>query len=271
MMRVGLALPDDGERATVFDWLRAVELQPHALAGGAAMADDVRGLCLDCLVVDAALVERGYLGRLSRHDSRLPIVVVADAEHAASASLQRRGFTVVDRPLDAQGVGLAVALAHGEGRQARSGSRKPAARFPAKVGEAVADLLDVSDSGLRLEIDQAHAVKLGPQFRLQVPMVALDVMVRRVWVGRGRGERLQCGALLLSPTPGQRRAWGRVLDLAGGTAAVLTSSEQPAPARAPSRPPARPPARSMSDRVSALFADSPFVGALTSRFLRSTS
>lgn len=261
MMRVGLALLDGGERDMVFGWLRDGDMQPHALAGGQAMADDVRGLCLDCLVVDAPLVERGYLGRVRRPDSRLPVVVITDAA-ASAAALERHGFMVVERPLDAQGLTLAVALAHGEARQARQRTRKPIGRFPALVGDAVADLLDVSDDGLRLEIDQAHAVGLGPRFRLQVPMVALDVMVRRIWVGRGQGRRVQCGALLLTPSPAQRQAWARVLDLAGGTAAVLAAAAHRKRPQVASR--------TMSDRVSAMFAASPIV-SLTSRLLRSAS
>lgn len=257
-MRVGVALVDDTERQIAAAALRDADMAPHTLTERAVLAGEIRDLYLDCVVVDAALIERGALGGLRRHDTRLPVVAVAEPSAAVSATLRRRNVVVVDRPLDPGSLSLAVALAHGEGRQARKRTRKPTGRFPARVGEAVADLLDVSDEGLRLEIDRAAAARLGPQFRLQVPMVALDVTVRRVWVGRGRGDRVQCGAVLLAPTPSQQRAWARVLDLAGSTAAVVSDGHR-APALAP---------RAAAGRMSALLAASPLVGALTTRFLR---
>lgn len=174
----------------------------------------------------------------------------------------RRAVNVLERPLAAHAVTLAVALAHGEGRQARRRTRQPAGGFPVRVGGAPADILDVSDEGLRLEIDPAFAARLGPTFQLQVSMVALDVTVRRAWVGRGRGDRVQCGARLISPSLLQQQAWARVVDLAGSAGAVT-------PVAAPGRPATPHAPRSVSDRVSAMLAASPLVGAFTSRFLRS--
>lgn len=257
-MRVGVALADETEQQRAAEWLRDADMTPHALTERAVLAGDIRELYLDCVVVDAALVARGALGGLRRHDTRLPVVAVGDADAPSNAVLRRRNVTVIDRPLDGQALSLAVALAHGEGRQARKRTRKPTGRFPARVGGAVADLLDVSDEGLRLEIDLAHAARLGPQFRVQVPMVALDVLVRRVWVGRGRSGRVQCGAVLQGPSPAQQRAWARVLDLAGSTAAVVADRHR-GPALVP---------RAAAGRVSAMLAASPLVGAFTSRFLR---
>lgn len=257
-MRVGVSLADEAEQQMAVGGLRDADMAPHVLTERAVLAGEVRDLYLDCVVVDAALIERGALGGLRRHDTRLPVVAVADPSSTASTMLRRRNVVVVERPLDAQALTLAVALAHGEGRQARKRTRKPTGRFPARVGQAVADLLDVSDEGLRLEIDRADAARLGPQFRLQVPMVALDVTVRRVWVGRGRGDRVQCGAVLLGPSPSQQHAWARVLDLAGSTAAVVSDRHRPS-ALEP---------RAAAGRMSALLAASPLVGALTTRFLR---
>jgi hypothetical protein len=44
---------------------------------------------------------------------------------------------------------------------------------------------DISRDGVRLELPRASVAELGPQFRFKVPMVALDVVLRR---GRTRGR-----------------------------------------------------------------------------------
>ncbi|MEZ5289713.1 MAG: hypothetical protein R2745_01380 [Vicinamibacterales bacterium] len=215
-MHVGLACPNAYERRTFAAWLADAGMEVTSLVEACRVESDGAATRLDCIVADADLLASGVLASLRRHAPRVPVVAVANAGvpvHGPSG--RSASVTVVTRPIDAPALALAVSLAHGEARQGRRHARKPAAAFPAHVSDVDAEILDVSHDGVRIEIARTHAARLGPQFRLRVPMVALDIVVRRAWVGRGRGARVQCGARLGTLTGPERLAWDRVLELAG--------------------------------------------------------
>ncbi len=214
---VGLALPDPAERETVTRWLTTADMQVESLLEAHGVPADVSGRGFGCVVADGALLEAGFLARLRQQDARTPVVAIVDAA-AQNATIYRRArIGVVPRPCDAASLSLAVSLAYGEGRQPRSKARTKTPRVPSKVSGAPAAILDISLDGIRLELSRAHAAKLGPQFRLQVPMVALDVVLRRVWVLSSAGDRVQCGAMLVQPTAAQRLAWERISELSHST------------------------------------------------------
>ncbi|MGE0812967.1 MAG: hypothetical protein AB7O28_27105 [Vicinamibacterales bacterium] len=260
-MHVGLACPNAYERRTFAAWLADAGMEVTPLIDACRVESDVAGKRLDCIVADADLLASGVLASLRRHAPRVPVVAVANAGAPGGGATGRSAVTVVTRPIDGPALALAVSLAHGEARQGRRHARKPAAAFPAHVSDVHAEILDVSHDGVRIEIARTDAARLGPQFRLRVPMVALDIVVRRAWVGRGRGDRVQCGARLGTLTGPERLAWDRVLELAGAPA--------PAAARGGARRAVAPSARQrLLGTVSELLTTSALMSTLANPLAR---
>jgi hypothetical protein len=261
-IHVGVAFPQRVERDSVAAWLAAAEMAVELLVDACRIESDVAGRGFGCVVADGTFLRSGYLASLRRQDPRLPIVAVVDAADA-DLPIFRRSVSVVTRPLDAATLVLNVSLAHGEGRQARRRPRSRTPRVPSRVSGVAATVLDISSDGVRLELPRAAVATLGPQFRFQVPMVALDVVLRRAWVGRAFGDVVQCGAMLVHPDAGQRLAWERLMDVSGSTMSLpgmLANDDAPA-ALAAKEP-------RLFARVSQLLSSASAVGGWASQLTR---
>lgn len=256
-IRVGVAVQDRDERARVAEWLTRAEMTVEMLVGACAVDPDVAVPGLGCVVADGTALARGYLARLRRQDPRLPVVALVDASDEHDASFPS-GVSVVARPFDAGTLALQVALAFGEGRRARKGTRR-VAEVPSKVGSSSATIVDISADGVRLALPRSVGAALSPHFRLQVAMVALDVVMRRVWVRPASGGTIECGAVLADADPSQHLAWQRIIDLAAAMPAP-----RPATARKATRPAtvrkAATTARGVRARVSDLLGAAAFSG-----------
>ena len=217
VLKVGLALPNTDERAAVTEWLCHAEMRVESLVEACRVDSDVSGRSLACVVADGDLLKSGYFASLHKTGARIPIVAVVHASAESDPVFTRTGVSVLVRPLDAPRVTLAVSLAHGEGRPARVGARQATPRVPSRVGDAPATILDISREGVRLELSRAHAARLGPQFRLQVPMMALDVVLRRAWVASAPGGLVHCGATLVGASASQTLAWAHIIELSTST------------------------------------------------------
>lgn len=87
--------------------------------------------------------------------------------------------------------------------------RTVAAGCTAFVEQWPARVLDVSDGGVRLEVERGPGTWLPVSFRLMLPDAGLSVPVDVVWKRR-RGDRTWvCGAAVSDE---HRRAWRRLLD-----------------------------------------------------------
>lgn len=214
---VGVALTNQDESRAISAWLAAAEMEVETLVEACKVESNLSGRGVGCLVADGALLASGYLTSVRRHDARVPVVAVVDAGAQHDSALARAGVSVVTRPLDQAALVLAVSLAHGEGRQARRHVRKRSPRVPSRAGGAPATIVDISSDGVRLELPRAYAAHLGPQFRLEVPMVALDVVLQRAWVASASADSVQCGAKLVNPNQSQTLAWERIMELTSGT------------------------------------------------------
>lgn len=212
-LTVGLALPDREERDAARHWLRAGDIHADSLIEAGVAEPKVVGRGFGCIVADGDLLRSGYLATLRAQVTRTPIVAVVHHGQEHDPAFRRTRLSTVLRPLDARSLTLAVSLAHGEGQQPRSRTRTRTPRVPSRISGSPAVILDISPGGMRLELSQAHAAKLGPQFRLQVPMVALDVVLRRAWVLSTGDGRVQCGAMLEGADARQRMAWERIAEL----------------------------------------------------------
>jgi len=261
-IHVGVAFPQRDERDTIAAWLSAGEMAVELLVDACRIDSDVAGRGFGCVVADGTFLRNGYLASLRKQDPRLPIVAVVDPADA-DLPIFRRGVSVVPRPVDAPALVLSVSLAHGEGRQARRRPRTRMPRVPSRVSGVSATVLDISRDGVRLELPRASVAKLGPQFRFQVPMVALDVVLRRAWVGRATGDAVQCGAMLVEPDTAQRLAWDRLMEVSGSTMSLpgmhAHDDARAVTATAPPR---------LLGRVSQLLASASAVGGWASQLTR---
>lgn len=225
------------------------------LVGACAVDPDMAVAGLGCVVADGTALARGYLARLRRQNPRLPVVAIVDAEDEPDVSFPA-GVSIVPRPFDAGTLALQVALAFGEGRRARRGTRR-AAHLPSTVGASSATIVDISADGVRLALPRKVGAALAPHFRLQVATVDLDVVMRRVWVRPASGGTMECGAVMADANPSQSLAWQRIIDLIAAPAPPASAS------RTATRPPTvrRPAAmRRVRARVSDLLGAASFSG-----------
>jgi hypothetical protein len=259
---VGLALSRLDERTRAAEWLVAAGHTVESLVDACRVDSDIAGRGFGCVLADGEVLEGGFMARVRRQDARLPLVAVVEADTALSAALGS-DVGLLSRPLDGPAMTLAVALAFGESRQTRKRIRRRAPRLSSRAAGAPAEILDVSADGLRLELSSTQVARLGPYFRLQVSMVALDVVVKRVWVGRAAGARVQCGAILVGPDDAQRLAWDRLLEIAATTASIVpVVRAAPGAVTGESR---------LLGRVTQLLASTPIVSGLTGAWTRGRS
>jgi len=254
--RVAVACPRTGERAAIADWLRAAGVEPVLLVDACFVTTEFTGQPPVLVVADAALLTPSFLGAMRRGDPNRPIVAVGDTDEANEAALARRGITVYRRPLTEAALHLAVSLAQAESRTARRSPRKSVQRLATSIEGVPAVLLDVSNEGMRIEVDAARGARLSPQFVVQVPALRAGVPVQRVWVraggpgGAGGARTVQCGASLLATDDRTRAAWERLADPASG------------PVMAPRPVAAKVQQDGLFGRVSTMFSNAPVVGAL---------
>lgn len=249
-IQVGVAIPRREEREAVMAALERAGMAVESLVEACHVESDIARQGFGCLVADGALLASGYLSSIRRGDPRVPVVALVDPAQADDAAFRR--VSVVTRPCDPAEVVARVDLAYSESRQARRRKRTRTPRVPSRVKGATATILDISLDGIRLEVAQDDAAKFGPRFRLQVPMVALDVELQRVWVRKGRHDTVECGARLVTPDPSQQMAWQRIMELSAATMS-LPGMQEAAPRPVPAEP-------HLLARVSSLLANSSIGG-----------
>lgn len=248
--RVGIACPRPTERAAISEWLSAAGFEPLVLVDACFVTTEISGPPPVLVVADAKLLSAQFINALRKGDPNRPILAIGDAGDPNEPALTRKGVAFHVRPLDEQALVLAVSLAQAENRHARRSARRTLPRLASSIEGAPAVLLDVSNEGLRLEMDSKGGVKLLPQFLVHVPILKMAVPVQRVWVrsaATDAGRRVQCGASLLAPDERTQRIWQRLA--MPGTRIV---TEQPA----------RVGAEGLFGRVSNLIAQAPIVGSL---------
>lgn len=176
---------------------------------------DVSGRPPVLVVADASLLTPVFIASVRKGDPHRPILAIGDAGDPSEASLSRRHIAFHVRPLDEQALILAVSLAHAENRLVRRSERRAVPRVPLSIEGTSAVLLDVSNEGLRLELDAAGGARLLPQFVVHVPLIKMAVPVQRVWVrsaSSGAARRVECGGTLLASDERTLRIWQRLAD-----------------------------------------------------------
>ncbi len=251
--RVGVACPRPVERAAIADWLRSAGFEPLILVDACFVASELTGQPPVLVVADASLVTPAFLVAMRKGDPNRPILAIGDEGDPNEKALARKGVSFHVRPLTEPALLLAVALAQAESRTSRRSPRKTLARLATSIEGAPAVLLDVSNEGLRLEVDAAGGAKLSPQFVVHVPVLKMGVPVQRVWVksaAAGPVRKVQCGATLLATDERTLRTWQRLADPATGQFVA----PRPAAAKVGSD--------GLFDRMSSLISNAPIVGSL---------
>jgi hypothetical protein len=233
--RIGVACPAPGERAVVMDWLKVGGFDPVAMASEASVARELDDDLFEALILDADLVSAGAVRMMRNRGVRRPLIILVNAVPHAGLP---KDATLVTRPLSRDELMLAVSLALAEGRPARRSPRLPVPRLHSTIDGTPAQILDVSNEGVRLELSDEHRGAVKPFFTLRVPAFNVAVVVQRIWVTASPAAgKLWCGASL-APNAAASLGWKSMLETAGTSfrnsptapGAGLPASRRPKPA-----------------------------------------
>jgi DNA-binding response OmpR family regulator len=153
------------------------------------------------------LVIRSY----ADHSSMRAILLDSRHDSVLERDAQRNGAAYLVEP-----VGAAELLAHvtrklSEVSPERIWPRKqPTGRLIAHVAQRRARVVDLSYSGLRLELPQAGDVP--SRFSLTFPSLGVAVRARPVWTRRAPSGQFWCGAALSEANPQALAKWRRLVD-----------------------------------------------------------
>jgi hypothetical protein len=232
--RIGVACPAPGERAALADWLRDAGFEPVAMFNEISVARELDQHAFEVLIVDRELISAGVLELMRKRGIRRPLIIIGD-DCTADAGETPRDASRVSRPLSRDVLMLAVSLALAEGRPARRSPRMSVPGLSASIDGVPAQILDVSNEGLRLELSEQHRGSVPPFFTLRVPAFNIVLVAQRVWVASSPvAGRLWCGAAL-EPKAASTLGWRAMLETAG-TSFRNTPARAPAPAAAASSP-----------------------------------
>ena len=141
----------------------------------------------------------------SIHDSEL--------EHDA----ERNGAAYLVDPVGAAELLAQVSRKLAEMSPGRQSPRKqPTEMLIAHVAQRRARVVDLSYSGLRLELPQTGGVP--SRFDLTLPTLGVAVRARPVWTRRAPSGRVWCGAALSESNPQALAKWRRLVDSVHGAA-----------------------------------------------------
>lgn len=230
--RVGIACQRATERVIIADALRQAGCEPVLLVDACFVATGLTGQPPVLVVADVGLLTPHFIQAMRRGDPNRPILAIGDEDDPNETALARKGISFHVRPLSEAALLLAVSLAQAESRTMRRSERTTVPRLATTIEGAPAVLLDVSNEGLRLEVDASRGSKLSPQFVVQVPLLKMAIPVQRVWVrasSDGGAGTVQCGATLLASDERTLMAWQRLADPSVGRMAAA----RPAPAKVP--------------------------------------
>ena len=228
--RVGIACQRPTERAVFVDVLKSAGCEPVLLVDACFVASALTGQPPVLVVADVSLLTPQFIQAMRKGDPNRPILAIGDEGDPNETVLARKGISFHVRPMTEAALLLAVSLAQAESRTMRRSDRTTVPRLATTIEGAPAVLLDVSNEGLRLEVDAAGGSKLSPQFVVQVPLLKMGVPVQRVWVRaapNGQSRKVECGATLLARDERTLMAWQRLADPAVGRMAAA----RPTPAK----------------------------------------
>lgn len=205
--------PDAAARQTLVECFKATRYRTVAAEGFASALQLIESTRPDVLITAVRLGSHNGLHLVVRGrtlDRRMAALVIDPSEDPVleHESLDL-GATYVTQPINRDQLLQAVAGALAA-RERRSWSRTTVtSNVVVRVGNRRARLLEVSDSGFRLE----SGWLLPGEFRLDFPSIPLTVSVARVWCRRGERANVWRSGAVLTPTEQQtRERWRQLVD-----------------------------------------------------------
>jgi hypothetical protein len=213
--RIVIALADAAERGAVAQWLVEEGFDCVCRPNANAAADEMQSRPFDLLIADAAFAFAGLhrVGRSSGHPIT-PTIVVGDAL-VADRCEQSSWAMYLARPIDHALLVCTVSMAILDGRPLRRSVRKTV-NFAAIVNGIPAQIIDVSNEGVRLEMPRDRCAVPPPYFTVRVPIIGVGVTVQRMWArprpGGGKAEVTWCGGALAANPSRSEGAWRSFVD-----------------------------------------------------------
>ncbi len=155
------------------------------------------------------------LQRFLRDPSRRAIVTDVVHDAVLEREARRAGAVYVVMPVSSEDLlGLVAEQLRRQGGDGRGWPRAyPSARVLIAIGEAQAELVDVSYGGCRLELTGATAAHLPRRVTLRVAPERLSVHGRLAWTApRAAADVIACGVSVVEANPLTLAAWRQWVD-----------------------------------------------------------
>jgi CheY-like chemotaxis protein len=155
----------------------------------------------DLLITDLRL--EGFNGLQLVHVNPRPIpaiIITGFPDEVLMNDARRLGAEYMVKPFEPSALLATIARTLALARNARVDERRRSTRrritadLPVEANAMPARILDLSEQGMRLEIQRPLVVALPPSLRLVFPVYALTVDVDVVWSAKDASGRWQCGA-----------------------------------------------------------------------------
>jgi hypothetical protein len=216
---VGIACSVPSERATFMAWLAAAGYQPVPMRDLRSLARDLEQQPIEALVASAHVVSQvGLSAVLKILTANRPLVVVGQLD--SRLELRRRA-SWLDWPTSVDALALGVALALAEGRPVRRSARKSVLYLPATIDGVVSQVVDVSNEGVRLRLNNTTPLTLPPYFTLRVEAFGVAAVVQRAWVARSEARTVICGGRIQQHLP-RSKTWTHLVAMAPAVASTVT-------------------------------------------------
>lgn len=214
-IKIGVACPIPGERAAFLEWLNLAGYEPVPMLTIDSVGKDFAARPLEALVADVSLVSAADLPRIVKMlGQNRPLILVGNPSEAIEDV--PRDAAWIDRPVTRDTFLLSIALALAEGRPARRSPRKLVPRLMSSVDGVSSKIVDVSNEGVRLEIQGASPSALPPYFTLRVPGFGVQAKVKRVWVAMPAQGSMWCGGIVEKQADKAATAWQKFIANAPG-------------------------------------------------------
>jgi hypothetical protein len=203
-------------------WLAAAGYQPVPMRDLRSLARDLEQQPIEALVASAHVVSQvGLAAVLKILTSNRPLVIVGRLE-SCPLELRRRA-SWLDWPTSVEALALAVALALAEGRPVRRSARKSVLYLPATIDGVVSQVVDVSNEGVRLQLQNTTPLTLPPYFTLRVEAFGVAAVVQRAWFARSEARTVVCGGRIQQHLP-RSKTWTHLVAMAPAAASRLTET-----------------------------------------------
>ena len=194
-VKIGVACPITGERAAFVEWLNRAEYDPLPMLDIDSLGREAGSRPIEALIADVSLVSKDDLQRVVKLlGQNRPLILVGDPEDCIEDV--PRDATWIDRPVTRETFLLSVQLALAEGRPARRSPRRLVPKLLSSIDGMSSKIVDVSNEGVRLEINEGSPSSLPPYFTLRIPGFAVNAKVKRVWVATPKRGTTWCGGVI---------------------------------------------------------------------------